>query len=393
MLSLLIKVGAVDVGVLTGVCVVEMAGIGPGPFCGMLLADMGADVIRVDRIDQVDRGINFPSKFDLLNRNKRSIAIDLKSRQGLETVHELVKKADVLIEGFRPGAMEKLGLGPDVCLSLNPKLAYGRMTGWGQDGAMSKAAGHDLNFIALTGVLDSIGKRDDSPTIPLNLIGDFGGGALYLALGLLAAVIEARSSGEGQVVDAAIVDGVSSLMTMQYALKQMGQWSGSRGTNLIDGGAPFYNVYETSDGLYVSIAPVEGRFYGEMLNRLGLGDEELPKQNDPKGWQKLNSRFAEVFKSRTRDEWCQLLLGTDACFAPVLTTDEYISHPHSVEREAFVEIDGVTNPSPAPRFSRTPSKVIRVPPKTGRDTTEVLKDWGITDERVAELRAQGVINK
>jgi len=390
--NLLIKVGAVNVGVLTGIRVVEMAGIGPGPFCGMLLADMGADVIRVDRIDQIDRGINFPSKYDLLNRNKRSIAIDLKSSQGLEAVKELIKKSDVLIEGFRPGAMEKLGLGPDVCLGLNPKLAYGRMTGWGQDGSLSRAAGHDLNFIALTGVLDSIGKPGEPPTIPLNLIGDFGGGALYLAMGLLAAVIEAQRSGEGQVVDAAIVDGVSSLMTMQYSLKQMGQWSDNRGTNLIDGGAPFYNVYETSDGLYVSIAPVEGRFYGEMLSRIGLGHEELPRQNDSKGWAKLNSRFAEIFKSRTRDEWCQLLEGTDACFAPVLTTAEYASHPHSIDREAFVEIDGVTNPSPAPRFSRTPSRVTRVPPEIGQDTAEVLKDWGIADEQVDALRAANVIN-
>lgn len=379
-------------GVLSGVRVIEMVGIGPGPFCGMLLADMGADVIRVDRVDQVDRGIDFPPKFDLLNRNKRSVAIDLKSSQGLETVLELVKKADILIEGFRPGAMEKMGLGPDVCLGLNPKLAYGRMTGWGQEGALSKAAGHDLNFIALTGALDSIGKAGDSPTIPLNLIGDFGGGALYLAMGLLAAVIAARSSGEGQVVDAAIVDGVSSLMTMQYALQQMGQWPGKRGTNLIDGGAPFYNVYETSDGLYVSIAPVEGRFYGELLSRLGLAEEELPRQNDPHGWAKLDARFTELFKTRTRGQWCQLLEGTDACFAPVLTTNEYISHPHSADRQAFIDINGVTNPAPAPRFSLNPSKLSRVPPKAGENSVEVLKEWGVSDEQVATLRAEKIIN-
>lgn len=378
-------------GPLSGIRVIEMAGIGPGPFCGMLLADMGADVVRIDRLTDSDRGVNFPTKLDLLNRNKRSIAIDLKSPQGLETVRELLKEADVLLEGFRPGVMEKLGLGPTECMAVNPRLVYGRMTGWGQDGPLSQAAGHDLNFIALTGVLDAIGRKGEPPSIPLNLIGDFGGGALYLAMGVLAAVIEARTSGAGQVVDAAIVDGVSSLMTMQYALKQMGAWPNPRGSNLLDGGAPFYAVYETKDGLYISIAPVEKRFYDELLDRIGLNAADLPKQNDPRGAEQMRAHFAEIFKRRTRAEWCEILEGTDACFAPVLSMDDCMAHPHNVGREMFVEVDGVLNPMPAPRFSRTVSELSRTPPKVGADTEQALSDWGLSAEKIRSLREAQII--
>ncbi len=379
-------------GVLSGVRVIEMAGIGPGPFCGMLLADMGADVVRIDRLIESDRGVNFPTKLDLLNRNKRSIAIDLKSPQGIDAVRELLKEADVLLEGFRPGVMEKLGLGPADCMAVNPRLVFGRMTGWGQDGPLNQAAGHDLNFIALSGVLDAIGRKGEPPSIPLNLIGDFGGGALYLAMGVLAAVIESRTSGLGQVVDAAIIDGVSSLMTMQYALKQMGSWPNERGSNLLDGGAPFYAVYETKDGRYISIAPVEKRFYDDLLARIGLSAASLPKQNDPRGWEQIRGRFAEIFKSRTRAEWCETLEGTDACFAPVLTMDECRAHPHTVERQMFVEVDGVFNPMPAPRFSRTASHLDRPPPQIGADTDQALLDWGLSAERIRSLKdAQAIL--
>ena len=389
-------------GPLHGIRVIEMAGIGPGPFCGMLLADMGADVLRIDRLVETDRGIDFPAKLDLLNRNKQSIAIDLKSAQGLETVRQLIASADMLIEGFRPGVMEKLGLGPDECLRSNPRLVFGRMTGWGQDGPLKRAAGHDLNFIALTGALDAIGQKGAPPTIPLNLLGDFGGGALYLAMGLLAAVIEARTSGAGQVVDAAIVDGVSSLMTMQYALKQMGAWPGARGENIIDGGAPFYNVYETKDGRYISIAAVEARFYEELLEHVGLNaddlsDEEgryaadLPEQNDRDSWEHMHARFAEIFRTRTRDEWCALLEGTDACFAPILSMDECVAHPHNVARKAFVEVDGVLNPAPAPRFSRTNAELRRPPSRVGADTGQALADWGFSPEQIGKLGEAGVI--
>lgn len=378
-------------GPLSGVRVIEMAGIGPGPFCGMLLADMGADVVRVDRLTDSDRGVNFPTRLDLLNRNKRSIAIDLKSPQGLDTVHELIKSADVLLEGFRPGVMEKLGLGPAACLAVNPKLVFGRITGWGQDGPLAQAAGHDLNYIALSGALEAIGSRGAPPTVPLNLIGDFGGGSLYLAMGVLAAVIEARNSGAGQVVDAAIVDGVNSLMTMQYALKQMGAWPNARGNNLLDGGAPFYSVYETKDGHFISIAPVEKRFYEELLERLDLSPIGLPKQNDARGWEQMRSQFGEIFKSRTRAEWCEILEGTDACFAPVLNMDEVRTHPHNVARQMFVEVDGVLNPAPAPRFSRTASELRRSPPQVGADTEQALHDWGLPVEKIIELRDAKVI--
>ncbi len=378
-------------GPLTGVRVIEMAGMGPGPFCGMLLADMGADVVRIERLAATDRGIDFPPQFDLLNRNKRSLAIDLKSEAGRAGVLRLAAKADMLIEGFRPGVMERLGLGPTDCLSASPALVYGRITGWGQDGPLAQAAGHDLNYIALAGALDSIGPAGGKPSVPLNVIGDFGGGALYLAMGLLAAMTEARTSGKGQVVDCAMVDGVASLMTMQYALQQMGQWSRPRGENLLDGGAPFYDVYRTADGLFVSVAPVERRFYEELLERIGLAGEALPKQNDSKGWSILRERIAQVFATRTRAEWDALLEGTDACYAPVLNLHEAAAHPHSQARGVYAKVDGVLQPNPAPRFGRTPSELRRGAPKPGADSAAVLADWGFGQDEIGRMQVEKVI--
>lgn len=378
-------------GVLDGVRIVEMAGIGPAPFCGMLLADMGADVLRVDRLAASDLGVETPTHLDLLNRSKRSVAVDLKSAAGLSTVKQLIAGADVLIEGFRPGVMEKLGLGPAVCLQVNPRLVFGRMTGWGQTGPLSQTAGHDINYIAITGVLDAIGRRGQPPSIPLNLVGDFAGGSLYLAMGVLAAVIQARSSGHGQVVDAAIVDGVTNLLTMQRAFDQMKVWPTERGRGFLSGGAPFYDVYETQDGRYLSIGSVEPKFYRELLSLIGLADEALPKQDDQRGWDTLRERFAAVFKTRTRAQWCEVFEGSDACFAPVLDMDEAVTHPHNVARELFTEVQGVLNPQPAPRFSRTPSAISRPPSKTGADADEALADWGFTTDQVAALRRDRTI--
>lgn len=368
-----------------------MAGMGPGPFCGMLLADMGADVVRVERLTASDRGIDFPPRFDLLNRNKRSVAINLKSVEGTATLLRLIENADALIEGFRPGVMERLGVGPEACLGINHKLVYGRITGWGQDGPLAQAAGHDLNYIALSGALHSIGPAQGKPTVPLNLIGDFGGGALYLAMGMLAAIIEAGKSGQGQVVDTAMVDGVASLMTMQYGLMQMGMWKHPRGENLLDGGAPYYDVYETSDKRHVSVGAIERRFYDELLQRMGLEAEALPGQNDRRGWQQLRERLAEVFATRTRDEWCVVFEGSDACFAPVLDPIEAVTHPHNVARGVYTQVDGVTQPQPVPRFSRTMSALRNPPPAPGSDTAQVLADWGFDANNIASLQAIGAV--
>lgn len=376
-------------GPLHGVRVIEMAGMGPGPFCGMLLADMGAQVVRVERLAVGDRGIDFPARYDLLNRSKQSVGLDLKSEAGHAALLRLIAQADALIDPFRPGVMERLGLGPAPCQALNARLVYGRITGWGQSGPLAQAAGHDLNYIALAGALDSIGAAGGPPVIPLNVVGDFGGGALYLALGLLAAILEARQSGQGQVVDAAMVDGVASLLTMQYGLQQMGAWSGGRGQNLLDGGRPSYDVYETADGLYVSVAALERRFYAVLIERLGLDEPDLPAQDDAAGWSTLRARLAQVFKQRTRQAWCDLLEGTDACFAPVMGLMEATQHPHSVARGVYTEIEGVVQPQPAPRFSRTPSRIRHAPPAPGADTGAVLREWGWSDEEVRQLQASG----
>lgn len=377
-------------GPLEGVRIIEMAGIGPAPFCGMLLADMGAEVVRVDRLTPSGLGMETPRKYDLFNRNKSSIAVDLKSADGVGTVMRLVERADILIEGFRPGVMERLGLGPEQCRPVNPRLVFGRMTGWGQDGPLAQAAGHDLNYIALTGALAAIGREGEAPAIPLNLIGDFGGGALYLAMGVLAALVEARASGEGQVVDAAIVDGTASLMTMFHSFHQMGAWRAERGVNIIDGGAPFYDVYRTSDGKYVSVAAVEKKFYEELVEKLGLPAGELPAQHDRKRWPEMRARFAEAIERRTRDELCGLLEGTDACFAPVLDLVECQSHPHMAARAIHVEVEGVVNPAPAPRFSRTPSEIARPASAAGADTQSILEGWGFSASEIEGLRKAGV---
>ena len=378
-------------GPLQGLRVIELAGIGPCPMCAMLLAELGADVIRVDRPADSGLGIGMAPKFHLLNRSRPSIAVDLKHPDGVETVLRLVERADALIEGFRPGVTERLGLGPEDCAARNPRLVYGRVTGWGQDGPLSRAAGHDLNYIALTGALNAIGRRGSPPTPPHNLVGDFGGGALYLALGVVAALYEARESGRGQTVDAAMVDGAASLMTSAYSLRAAGISDAPRGENILDSGAHFYDVYETSDGRYVSIAPVEPKFYAELLDRIGLDAGEAPHSANRADWPASKARLAALFRTRTRDEWCAILEGTDACFAPVLGMDEAHRHPHNATRGTFVERDGIVQPNAAPRFDRTPGGIRSSPPASGSGTRAVLADWGFTPAEIDDLAARGII--
>ena len=364
-------------GPLSGLKVIEMPAIGPVPFCGMLLADLGADVLRIDRTGEVDLGLPIEPKYELLGRGKRSLALDLKDPKAIALVLDLIGKADVVIEGFRPGVMERLGLGPDPALQRNPKLVYGRMTGWGQSGPLSHAAGHDINYIALTGALHAVGHKDGKPVPPLNLVGDFGGGSLYLAMGLLAALFERQQSGRGQVVDAAMVDGAASLMTMFYGMMGAGLWSDVRGSNMLDGGAPWYDTYECRDGGFVAIGSIEGKFYADLVNVLGLDPATLPKQHDRKRWPSLRAAIAATFRTRTRDEWCALMEGSDICFAPVLSLEEAPRHVHMAARETFVSPDGVIQPAPAPRFSRTPGSVARKPPVRGEGGEGALQDWGV----------------
>ncbi len=377
-------------GPLAGVKIVELAGIGPGPFCAMLLADMGADIVRVDRTTKADLGVARAPKHDLLNRGRRSVAVDLKTKEGVETVLRLVEQADALIEGYRPGVTERLGLGPDDCMARNSRLVYGRMTGWGQDGPLAPAAGHDINYISLTGALHAIGSPG-APVPPLNLVGDFGGGALYLALGVVAALLEAKGSGQGQVVDAAMTDGAASLMMGFYGMMAQGTWADRRGVNILDGGAHFYNVYECADGKFISVGSIEKRFYELLLRDTGLAGEDLPAQMDPSGWADLRDRLAGIFKTKTRQEWCDLMEGSDICFAPVLSLEEAPTHPHNAARGTFIEIDGVTQPAPAPRFSRTGSEVRCGPPAPGENTKDVLADWGFSDAEIAELQSAGAV--
>ncbi len=376
-------------GPLAGVKVLEIAGIGPGPFAAMMLADMGANVIRIDRVSRA-RGGDFevPPK-DPMSRGRRSVAVDLKHPDGVETVLRLVETADVLIEGFRPGVMERLGLGPDVCLARNPGLVYGRMTGWGQDGPMAQAAGHDINYIALAGVLDHIGRAGERPLPPLNLVGDFGGGGMLMAFGVACALVEKAGSGQGQVVDAAMVDGASVLMQMMYGMRAMGIWQDERGSNLLDTGAHFYDVYETRDGKHVSIGSIEPQFYAELLEKTGLEGEELPGQHDRSQWPKLRERFAAIFKKKTREEWCAIMEGSDVCFAPVLSMGEAPQHPHNLHRRTFIERGGVIQAAPAPRFSRTPPELTCSAPHIGQDTESVLADHGFDSEEIAKLVASG----
>jgi alpha-methylacyl-CoA racemase len=379
-------------GPLEGVKVIEVAGIGPGPFAAMMLADMGADVIRVDRAGQVSGGDPAAPPADILNRGRRSIGIDLKSPAGVEALLDLVESADALVEGFRPGVAERLGFGPDVCLARNPKLVFGRMTGWGQDGPYAQSAGHDINYIALGGVLAHLG-RAAQPTAPINLVGDFGGGGMLMAFGIVCGVLSAGRTGVGQVVDAAMVDGSALLMTMIWAFRHMGIWDEERGVNILDTGSHFYDTYETADGKWIAIGSIEPQFYAELLRLTGLGDrDDLPSQMDRARWGESKQIVAEVFKAKTQAEWNELLEGTDACYAPVLTMSEALSHPHNVARGTFTEIAGLPQPAPAPRFSATPPQVSRPQPHAGQHTDEILADWlGADADRVAKLREDGAI--
>ncbi|WP_322050149.1 CaiB/BaiF CoA transferase family protein [Paraburkholderia bannensis] len=378
-------------GPLSGVRIVELGGVGPVPFCCMLLADLGADVIRIDRPPGYDGGVPGDPRFNLLNRGRRSASFDLKRPDAAAAVLKLVAKADALVEGFRPGVAEKLGLGPAPCLAANPALVYGRMTGWGQDGPLAQAPGHDINYISLTGVLHAIGPADGPPAIPLNLAGDFGGGSLYLALGIVSAILESRRSGEGQVVDAAMVDGSASLMTLCYGLHASGYWKDQRASNRLDSGAPWYNVYETKDGRWLSVGANEARFWRNMLELLGLAQADMPDQHDTSRWPEMREKFATIFRTRTRDEWCALAEGREACFSPVLSMTEAPAHPHLRARGTFVERDGIVQPAPAPRFSRTPGAVQRPPAKPGEHTTEALLDWGFSAGELDALRESRVI--
>jgi alpha-methylacyl-CoA racemase len=378
-------------GPLSDLKIIEIAGIGPGPFAAMLLSDMGADVVRVDRAQSVERGFD-PGWMEVLNRGRRSIGVDLKQLDGVETVLRMVEQADALIEGFRPGVAERLGIGPDACRARNQKLVYGRMTGWGQDGPYAQAAGHDINYISLAGALAHFGRAGGKPTPPMNIVGDFGGGGMLLAFGVVCAVLEARASGEGQVVDAAMVDGSAALMAMAWGLRAMGAFDEEHlGGNVLDTGAPFYDTYETADGKFVSVGALERQFFAELVERLGLSNEDLPAQMDRSGWPVLRERFTEVFKSKTRDEWREILEHTDACFAPVLTMSEATEHPHIRARDTVVELEGVQQPAPAPRFSRTPGAITRRAAQPGQHTDQALADWGFGPDELAKLRDAGAI--
>lgn len=379
-------------GPLTGYKVIELAGIGPGPLCAMLLSDMGAEVVRVDRLTPAGLGVAVPAKFDLLARGRRSIAIDLTKKEGAGTLLQLVEKADALIEGFRPGVTERLGIGPEDCLARNPKLVYGRITGWGQEGPLAHAAGHDINYISLVGALHSIGRAGEAPVPPLNLVGDYGGGGVYVAFGIVCGLLEASRSGQGQVVDAAMVDGAASLMTAFYGLRAMGIWTDRRGENILDSGAHFYDVYETAEGKYISVGSIEPKFYAELLRLTGLGKEDLPQQLDRLKWPELREVLRGLFKAKTREEWCAILEGTDACFAPVLSMEEAPNHPHNRARGTFLEIDGVIQPGPAPRFSRTKAEIQGPPAKPGQHTDAVLSSWGFTVEEISKLHRAGVVS-
>ncbi len=374
-------------GPLKGIKVIEMAGIGPGPFCAMMLSDMGAEVIRVDRLAHKGSG----HKANVLNRGRRSIAVDLKNPEGVATVQRLIDGADVVIEGFRPGVMERLGLGPDACLNRNSRLVFGRMTGWGQDGPLALAAGHDINYISIGGALGAMGYADRPPAPPLNLVGDFGGGAMYLLAGVLAALVERGMSGKGQVIDAAMTDGTASLLSPFYGMMAMGMWTKERMDNRLDGGAHYYGSYACADGKFISIGSIEPQFYALLLELCEIDDPEFAKQNDKQHWASLRGKLEALFITQPRDHWCALLEGTDVCFAPVLDLQEAPTHPHNVARQSFVEIDGVTQPAPAPRFSRTPSSVQAPAAIAGEHSEAILNDWGFNSSEISALKQGGAI--
>jgi len=372
-------------GPLQGFRIIEIAGIGPTQLCGMLLADMGAEIVRIRRPGPAKPGVDIPSRYNLMNRSRPTIAVDLKAPRGAELVLRLCERADAIFEGFRPGVMEKLGLGPDVCCARNPRLVYGRVTGWGQDGPLAGAVGHDTDYIALAGALHCIGDADRPPPLPLNLVADFGGGALYLALGMLAAMLEANRSGKGQVVDAAMLDGVASMLTLFYGLRAAGSWSDRRQSNLLDGAAPFARCYETSDGRYVAVCALETSFYAALLQALAIDDIDVRDQFDTARWPGQRAILAGVFRTRTRDEWAAILEGTDACAAPVLSLDEATQHPHNAARGTFVEVDGIRQPAAAPRFSRTQSEIRHGPRDVDGMLRDVLERWGIDADELTDL--------
>jgi alpha-methylacyl-CoA racemase len=375
-------------GPLSGIRVLEFEAIGPGPFAGMLLADMGADVLLVDRPGASDLGLKRERWMDVMLRGRRSVTLDLKSKDAAGAALELASRADALIEGFRPGVMERLGLGPDACLKRNPKLVYGRMTGWGQDGPLAPRAGHDINYIALAGVLHAFGRKGDAPVPPLNLVGDFGGGGMLLGFGIACALLHAQKTGQGQVVDAAMVEGASLLAAMFAGLLAAGRWSEERGVNILDTGAPWYGTYETQDGKHVAIGAIEAKFYEDLVARLGLAD--LPPQNERARWPEMRAVFERAFRTKTRDEWCAVFEGSDACFAPVLSFSEARRHPHNVARGSFVTQAKVEQPAPAPRFSATPAAVRRDPPERGAGGSEALADWGFSGTDIERLERAGV---
>ena len=376
-------------GPLNGIRILEIAGIGPGPFAAMMLSDMGAEVLRVDRAQSVREGDNDGVGGDLLNRGRRSIGLDLKHPEGRDALLRLVEGADALVEGFRPGVMERLGVGPEICQERNPRLVYGRMTGWGQEGPMAHAAGHDINYIALAGALHCIGREGQKPTPPLNLVGDFGGGGMLMAFGVVCALLERERSGQGQVVDAAMVDGTAALMTMIFNMQGLGVWQEERGSNILDTGAHFYDTFETADGKYVSIGSIEPQFYAELLEKTGLAGQDIPRQMDREQWPALKAKLEEVFRTRSRDAWCEIMEGSDVCFAPVLSLAEAPDHPHMRARNTFVEVAGVRQPAPAPRFDRTPPEISRPPAHPGQHTDEALADWGFGAEEIQKLREAG----
>ncbi len=374
-------------GPLTGIRVIEMAGIGPGPFCAMMLSDLGAEVIRIDRLALKGTG----DRAQVLNRGRRSLALDLKSPQAIEILFRLVEKADVLLEGFRPGVMERLGVGPDACHARNPGLVFGRMTGWGQTGPLAHTAGHDINYISIAGALGAMGYADRPPAPPLNLVGDFGGGAMYLLTGILAALLERQTSGKGQVVDAAMTDGTASLLSPFYGLMAMNLWTTKRHSNKLDGGAHYYGCYECADGKFISFGSIEPQFYALLLQHCNISDPQFDSQQEQQNWPELREKLAAIVKTKTRDEWCDVIDGTDVCFAPVLDLEEAPRHPHNVARKTFVEVDGITQPAPAPRFSRTQGSIQHSAALVGEHSEAILRDWGYSDAEITTLRTTKVI--